>query len=76
MTRSDYRKGLGLGRDALAPKKDEEVDAHAGLIAYLEKNFAYNPPTVDINERQLWMNVGREQVVEHFRVLHKRQYNP
>ena len=64
------------GGTHLASKKDEGIDAHAGLMAYLEKNFAFNPPTVDIDNRQLWVNVGKEQVVEHFRVVHKRQYNP
>lgn len=64
------------GLPPAAPKKDGEVDVHPGLMAYIEKTFMFRPPTIDIDERQLWINVGKEQVVEHFRVVHKRQYNP
>ena len=76
MTTKTYPAPMFRPERNVVSQKDDGIDAHAGLMAYLEKNFAFTPPNLDMPDRQIWVNVGKEQVVEHFRVVHKRQYNP
>lgn len=48
-------------------------EVSVGLLKALEARYPRKLPTIETHERQLWIEVGQQQVLEHLRTHYEKQ---